>query len=91
MSTFCCLQRAGEVAAGQGDVDGVGAVAVDDGGDLAVTTDASRRALAELVALLGFDTDLGHGDSSGARCVHAGVGDVQVVPARSTHQRPPRR
>ena len=39
----------------QGDVQRLGAVAVDDGGDLVVATDAAGGALAELGAGLGCD------------------------------------
>ncbi|CCH72238.1 hypothetical protein BN11_1470002 [Nostocoides australiense Ben110] len=47
------------VVAGHGDVDRVGAVAVDDGGHLAGAADAARRALAELGAELDVKTVLG--------------------------------
>ena len=44
---------------GQGDVHGVGAVAVDDGGDLAGGAEAAGEALAEVLAELGVDLGVG--------------------------------
>ena len=55
------LEREHQLVAGQRDVPRVGAVAVEDGGDLAGPADAAGGALAELGAGLGGDTDLGHG------------------------------
>ncbi len=55
------LQREHELVAGERDVPRVGAVAVQDGRNLGLATDAAGCALAELGARLGGDTDLGHG------------------------------
>ena len=54
------LERHHRVVAGQGDVHGLGAVAVHHGGDLVVAADLARRALAELGADLGNELGLGH-------------------------------
>ena len=55
------LEREHQLVTGERDVGRVGAVAVDDPGDLAGAADPARCALAELGARLGVDTDLGHG------------------------------
>ena len=57
------LQRQHGVVTGQGDVDGGGAVAVHDGGDLVVAADLAGRTLAELGAGLGDELVVGHGCS----------------------------
>jgi large subunit ribosomal protein L25 len=49
-----------QLARGQRDVKYVGAVAVEDGGHLAGPAGTAGAALAELVARLGGDADLGH-------------------------------
>ena len=54
------LDRVGELARGQRHVARVGAVAVDDGRDLAGATGAAGTALAELGTRFGVQTDLGH-------------------------------
>jgi hypothetical protein len=51
----------GELKCRQSQVLGIGAVAVEDCGDLACAAGAAGSALAELGALLGSETDLGHG------------------------------
>ena len=53
-----------ELATGQRDVAGVGAVAVQDGGHLAGPPGAPGATLAELCARFGADADLGHDDDS---------------------------
>ena len=54
-------QRQADLTGGQREVARRLAVAVDDGGNLAGATGAAGAAFAELGALLGADTDLGHG------------------------------
>ena len=58
------VQGALELAARQGDVPRVGAVAVEDGRDLAGPPGAPGAPLAELGARFGADADLGHDDDS---------------------------
>ena len=56
-----------DLVAGKGDVHGVGAVTVDDGGDLAGGAEAPGEALAEVLANLGVDLGVGfsrHGGCS---------------------------
>jgi hypothetical protein len=55
------LEREHGVVTGEGDVHGVAAVAVEDGGNLVGAADAAGGALAELGARLGLDVALGHG------------------------------
>ena len=57
-------QRQPDLAGGQRDVARRLAVAVDDGGNQAGATGATGSAFAELGALLGADTDLGHGGTT---------------------------
>ena len=65
-------QRVGAALAGEdvlqlagrdGDRDGVGAEAVDDGGDLALTAQAAGGRRAQLGARLGGESDVRHGDA----------------------------
>jgi hypothetical protein len=67
------LDRQHRLVAGQGHVDRVVAVAVDDGGHLVGAADAAGRALAELGAGLGLDLGLvGHAvDLLVKRCVRS--------------------
>jgi hypothetical protein len=58
------LEREHRVVAGKGDVDRVGAVAVQHRGDLGVPADPAGSALAELRTRLGLDLDLRHGRNS---------------------------
>src|SRR5690606_1299101 len=58
------LQRQHEVMARQRDVLRVGAVTVENGGNLAGPAGAPRGTLTELGARLGGDTYLGHGENS---------------------------
>lgn len=53
-------KRKEQVVGRQRDVDRLGAVAVDDRGDLVVTTGATGGTLAELGTGLGGELDLGH-------------------------------
>ena len=52
-----------QLAGGHGDRDGVGAEAVDDGGDLPCTAQAAGGAGAQLGARLGGEDDVRHGDA----------------------------
>jgi hypothetical protein len=54
-------KRDHQVVAGEGEVLGLGAVAVQDGGNLVLSADLAGGALAELGALLGLDAYFGHG------------------------------
>jgi hypothetical protein len=54
------LEREHGVVAGQGDVDRVGTMAVQNGGNLVGATDATRGTLSELGSGLSVDLDLGH-------------------------------
>jgi hypothetical protein len=78
-------QRHHRDVTGQGQVDRVVAVAVHDGGDLAVTTDAAGGALAELGTDLSGDLLCGHVAllvSSGPRSAAGlwGLGTKNAVP-----------
>jgi hypothetical protein len=69
--------------AGQRDVHRVGAVAVDDGGDLARGAQAAGEALAEVLANLGDDLGVGLGRHDDSPCGHLAL--VWVWVSTRTH------
>src|SRR5690606_4959638 len=72
-------QRDHQVVAGQGEVPGLAAVPVEDGGNLVVPADLACRTLAELGALLGLDDYFGHGKAPRDRSV--GLGRITRSPS----------